>query len=122
MALADPQSVTIAGVAVSLPRVSTSGGVSVYQSADGNTKLTVTTTTGRRFRRTARLDHKKVAGDPLVPATNTTFSMSTFLMYDVPPVGYTVAQQKEVGDALTGWANSGTGAANTTTKILGGES
>lgn len=122
MALADPQSVTIGGTAISLPRVSSSGSTSVYQSADGNTKLTVTSSTGRRFRRTARLDHKKIAGDPLVPATNTTFSMSAFLTYDVPPVGYTVAQQKEVGDGLTAWLNTGTGTANTTTKVLGGES
>lgn len=122
MALTDPQSITIAGVAVSLPRVSSSGSSSVYQSADGNTKLTVTSSTGRRYRRTARLEHKKIAGDPLVPATNTTFSMSCYVTYDVPPVGYTVAQQKEVGDGLTSWLASGTGAANSTTKILGGES
>lgn len=122
MALADPQSVTIAGTVISLPRVSQTGSTSVYASADGNTKLTVTSSTGRRARRTARLDHKKIAGDPLVPATNTTFSMSVFATYDVPPVGYTVAQQKEVGDGLTTWLTSGTGTANITTKILGGES
>lgn len=119
MSFADPQSVTIAGTAVSLPRISSGPSSSVYQSADGNTRLTVSHANGKRFRRTFRLQHQKIAGDPLVPATNTQFSMTAYAVVDVPRVGYSVAQQKEVVDALTGYMTATAGAS--VTKLLGGE-
>lgn len=119
MAFADPQSVTIAGTAVSLPRISSGPNSSVYQSADGNTRMTISHANGKRFRRTIRLQHQKIAGDPLVPTSNAQFSMTAYVVVDVPKVGYTIAQQKEVVDGLTAYLTATAGAS--TTKLLGGE-
>jgi hypothetical protein len=63
--------------------------------------------------------HSKVAPDPLFPAQNTPYSMSTTLVVDVPPVGYTVAEAKAVVDGLIAQLNASSGAL--ITKLLGGE-
>jgi len=116
----DPQSVTIKAVANSLPRVSVNGSASVYQKDDGNVKLTVSSAYGKRTRRTARIDFRKTAADPLFPAQNTPYSMSTYIVADVPTTGFTIVEQKQIIDALTAWLTASTGA--NVTKLLGGES
>nr|UJQ85138.1 MAG: hypothetical protein 2 [Leviviridae sp.] len=122
MALADPQSVTINAVAVSLPRTSQGVNTGAFTSADGAVKLTAThvqnNKTGR-YRRTARLDHSKIASDPLT-AENTEFSMSMSVIFDVPKRGYTVTEQKQVVDGFIAALNASSGAL--ITKLLGGES
>lgn len=119
MAFADPQSVTIAGVATSLPRTGSSDGAGKFSSNDGNVGLIVSSSTGRRNRRTIRLDHQKVAADPFTTGLNTKYTMSCYIVVDVPPVGYTVAQQKEIVDALTAYLTASSGAK--VTQLLGGE-
>lgn len=116
----DPQSVTINAVANSLPRVSTNGSTSVYQKDDGNVKLTVQHTAGKRVRRVARIDLRKTAPDALFPQQNSPYSMGIQLIVDVPPTGFTITEQKQLADALTGWATASSGA--NLTKLLGGES
>lgn len=116
----DPQTITINTVANTLPRVSTNGASSVYQKDDGNVKLTASHTTGKRTRRVARIDYRKTAADPLFPQQNTAFSMGIQLIVDVPTVGFTVTEQKQIADALLGWATATSGA--NLTKLLGGES
>ncbi len=118
--LTDPQSVTINAVAVSLPAVSRAANASVYQSNDGNTKLSISHNYGNRTRRTARLDFSKVAADPLVSAQNIKYSMSAYLVIDQPITGFTVAEAKQIVDALTAYLTASTGAK--VTNILGGES
>lgn len=116
----DPQSVTISSVANTLPRVSVNGSSSTYQKDDGNVKLTVSSAYGKRTRRTARLDFRKTAPDPLFPAQNTPYSMSTYIVCDVPVAGFSVSEQKQIVDALTAWLTASTGA--NVIKLLGGES
>jgi hypothetical protein len=116
----DPQSVTISSVANSLPRVSVNGSSSTYQKDDGNVKLTVSSSYGKRTRRTARLDFRKTAADPLFPAQNAPYSMSTYIVADVPVTGFSVSEQKQIIDALTAWLTASTGA--NVIKLLGGES
>jgi hypothetical protein len=116
----DPQSVTINAVANSLPRVTTRDNTSVYSKDDGNVKLTVSSAYGKRTRRTARIDFRKTAQDPLFPAQNTPYSMSTYIVADVPTSGFTIVEQKQIIDALTAWLTASTGA--NVTKLLGGES
>jgi hypothetical protein len=117
---ADPQSVTINAVATSLPAVVRAVNTSGYQSADGNVKLTVSHAYGNRNRRTARLDFSKIAADPLISAQNIKFSMSAYLVIDVPITGFTIVEQKQIVDALTAYLTASTGA--NVTRILGGES
>jgi len=119
MSFADPQSVTINTVANSLPRVSTNGSATSFQKDDGTVKLSVASSYGRRTRRTARIDHQKNAPDPLFPAQNKPYSMSIYVVADVPSVGYTVVEQKQIVDALTAWLTATSG--SNVTKLLGGE-
>jgi hypothetical protein len=119
MAFSDPQSITINAVPNSLPRVSSRDNAGIFSKDDGNVKLTVSNLYGKRTRRTARIDFRKVAADPLFPAQNTPYSMSFYVVVDVPPVGFSVTEQKQVIDGFIAWMNASSGAA--ITKILGGE-
>lgn len=119
MAFADPQSVTISGSANSLPRVSSGVNSGAFQKDDGSVKLTVSHAYGKRTRRTIRLDHSKVAPDPLISAQNIKYSMSAYIVMDMPQTGYTVAEAKAIGDALTAYLTASTGAR--LTQLLGGE-
>jgi len=116
----DPQSLTVNAVANALPRVSTTQNGAGYSTADGNLKLTISSAYGKRNRRTARVDFRKTAADPLFPAQNVPYSMSTYIVADVAPVGFSVVEQKQIIDALTAWLTASTGA--NVTKLLGGES
>lgn len=120
MAFADPQSLTINTVANSLPRVSVDKNASTYSKDDGNVKLTVSSAYGKRTRRTARVDFRKTAADPLFPSQNAPYSMSTYIVADVPVTGFTITEQKQIIDALTAWLTASSGA--NITKLLGGES
>lgn len=116
----DPQSITINAVAQSLPRTSIDKSSSVYTKDDGNVKLSVAHAYGKRVRRTARVDFRKTAADPLFPAQNTPYSMSCYIVADVPTTGFTITEQKQIVDALAAWLTASTGA--NVTKLLGGES
>lgn len=119
MAFADPQSVTINAVANSLPRISSSTNAGSFQKDDGTVALGVSHAYNKRIRHSVRLDHKKIAADPLQPSTNTLFSMSCYMVIDVPPTGYTVAEQKQIVDGLTAYLTASSGAR--VTQLLGGE-
>lgn len=119
MAFSDPQSVTIGGTAVSLPRTGSGVLDGVFTSNDGLSVLKVSHTKGRRNRHVIRLDVAKVAADPFQTSVNARYSMSAQLHVDVPLVGYTVAEQKAVVDALTAYLAASTGAR--VTQLLGGE-
>lgn len=89
MALSDPQSVKIGEEEISLPRVNTGNYSSTYESADGNTTLTLSTVENRRKRQVVRIDVKKITEDPFIPDQNREVSMSTYIVIDRPSVGYT---------------------------------
>jgi hypothetical protein len=116
----DPQSVTINAVAISLPRTSAGVATGAFQSADGYVRESVAHAYGKRTRRTWRIQHSKVVPDPLVPAQNTPYSMTFYVVADVPTVGYSVAEQKQVIDGFIAQLNASSGAL--ITKFLGGES
>lgn len=119
MAFADPQSVTI-GSAISLPRTSSSANAGQFTAADGNTLLAISHQyPGSRIRRSARLNFQKTAANPLNPSINSLFRMSCFLVVDLPLLGFTVTEQKQVVDGLTGWLTASSGAKET--QLLGGE-
>jgi hypothetical protein len=119
MSFSDPQSVTINAVANSLPRVSSGVNTGSFSKDDGNVKLSIAHQYGKRTRRTIRLDTSKVAADPLISSQNIKYSMSTYLVIDVPVTGYTVAEAKQVVDGLTAYLTASSGAK--VTQLLGGE-
>lgn len=118
--LADPQSITVNSVAISLPAVSRGADTSRYASADGNTKLTLQHSYGKRTRRVVRLDFKKIAADPLNAGLNLEFSGSCYLVFDLPVVGYTAAEAKLQSDGFLAYLTASSGAK--ITALLGGES
>ncbi len=119
MAFADPQSVTINAVAQSLPRISSGQNSGVFQKDDTTVKLSVSHAYGKRTRRQLRLDFSKIAADVFTPSVNLRQSMSVYVVVDVPTTGFTVAEQKQIVDALTGYLTASSGAR--TTQLLGGE-
>ena len=115
----DPQSVTISGTAVSLPRTAAGTNQGGFASNDGNVTLSVASSYGSKIRRTISLGHQKVAADPLLSGANNYYSMRTYLVVETPKVGYTVAEAKAVVDALVAYLSASTGAK--VTQLLGGE-
>lgn len=120
MAFTDPQSITISGTPISLPRVSTGNGTSSYQSADGLVTLSASSQYGKRTRRVLRIDHNKITADPFISTQNVKVGMSNYLVFDLPPAGYNNT------DALAVYAGFKALFTATSdaliTKLLGGES
>lgn len=120
MALAD-QSVTISGSAIALPRVGSNLTSGVFQSSDGLVKEVFShSRSGKRNRRLVRLDHRKVAADPFLTSVNAEYNMACYVVFDVPSIGYTVAEQKAVWDGFAAQLAASSGAL--VTKVLGSES
>jgi len=119
LAFTDPQSVTIGGVTSSLPRTGSGPNTGTFKSNDGLITLQVSSQYGKRTRRTLRLEHSKVAPDPLISSTNVKYSATVYMVVDTPVTGYTVAQQKEIVDAFAAFLTASSGA--NVTKLLGGE-
>lgn len=120
MALSDPQTITIGGVTSSLPRVSTQGNKSLYTSADGLITLSLAHAGSNRIRRVVRVDHAKITADPFIPAQNRRVSMSNYIVFDVPSVGYTLAEAQAV---WTGFKTQVTASSDALiVALLGGQS
>lgn len=118
MAYADPQAITINAISNTLPRTSSGVNSGAFTSNDGNVKLSVSHTYGKRVRRMLRLDHAKIAPDAF-SSQNLRHTMSSYLVIDTPVNGYTPAEAKQIVDGLVAYlaANSG----SSITKLLGGE-
>jgi hypothetical protein len=119
VAFSDPQTVTINAIDQTMPRTGSGQNSGTFTTNDGTVKLTVSHAYGKRNRRTIRIDHSKIAADPLL-SENMEFSMSTYLVVDVPTRGYTVTEAKQVVDGLLAYLSASSGA--NITKLLGGES
>lgn len=121
MALSDPKTVTINAVANSLARIpSNSLNSSVYSKDDGNVKMTVSQSYGKRKSVLVRFDFQKVAADPLISSTNIIYSMSVSFVINRPLTGYTIAEQKLNVEGALSFLTAASGA--DLTKVLGGES
>ena len=117
--LADPQSVTVGGSTISLPRTGADKGSADYTSVDGISQLRVAQTTNSTSRRTTiSLKTNKIAADPITTLNSRKSSIWT--ISNVAPIdGFTIV---ELRDQLIGLANSLTATTGAlTTKVLGGE-
>nr|QDH91363.1 MAG: hypothetical protein H2Bulk34143_000003 [Leviviridae sp.] len=122
MALTDPQSITISGTTTPLPRTFASGDESAYTSADGLIKLSISHNLVKqgRARRLLRIDHSKLTSDPFKPSENVKVNMANYVVFDVPPAGYTNTEVLAVYTGFKTLFTAGTDAI--ITKLLGGES
>jgi hypothetical protein len=96
MSFTDPLSVTIGGSTIALPRISVGDDESEYTSGDGLYQLTASHNYGKRTRRVLRIDANKVTPDPFRPSENVKVSMSNYIVFDLPPAGYTGAEAQAV--------------------------
>lgn len=120
MSFTDPLSVTISSSTIALPRISVGDDESEYASNDGNTHVLASHTYGKRTRRVVRIDSKKLAADPFKPAENVEVSMSHYWVWDLPPAGFTPAEQ--LATYIGFQAMLGASSNAMITKLLGGES
>lgn len=129
--LTDPISLTPGAAfhsgAVTLPRVSSQGSVSVYQAgplsvnAGSLLKVTASHQYGRRTRRVLRCDYTDNAGSTLITGTTSPRSMSAYVVFDVPANGaFPAADQAALFNGLKGTWSAATDAI--LLKLLNGES
>jgi hypothetical protein len=120
MSFTDPQTVTISGTTTPLPRVSVGDDESEYVSGDGLISLKASHDYGKRTRRMLRIDTSKMTSDPFRPAENVKVSMSCYIVFDLPPAGYSATEALAVYTGFKTQFTAGTDAL--ITKLLGGES
>jgi hypothetical protein len=120
MAFTDPISLTINAVALTLPKVSTEGNDTVYQTSDGLVVVSASHTYAKRNRHLLRIDHSKLTADPFIPTENVKVGMSNYLVFDVPTAGYTATEALQVYQGFKSWFTASSDAI--ITKLLGGES
>lgn len=114
---ADPQSVTINAVPISLPRVSIGTSEATYRSADETVQMRISHQASKgRKRRMVRLDQTVIAADPLT-AENASQKAGIYLVVDEPTFGFEDADLDYLADALIAWLTPANIA-----KLLGGES
>lgn len=120
MAFSDPQTVSVAGEALTLPRVSSGVNSGAFRYSDDYTLvLSVTHTEGKRNRHIARLKYERVLADPLQPALNIPVDMSVTLTVDTPKRGLDNEGIQDIVGGLVGWLTANTGA--NVVKLVGGQ-
>lgn len=117
--LADPQSITVGGSTISLPRTGVNGNLADYTSADGTTSLRIQQSTTKNTKRTSIvLRTAKIAADPIT-GVNSRVTATWSATCTQPLDGFSVTELK---DQLVGLATALTASsAAMTTKVLGGE-
>jgi len=114
----EPQSVLVSGASKSMNRVAFGDRKGVFDNPTTGHQLTVSHTSGKRNRRTVRLDITKTAADPLLDGVSKQYSMSAYLVIDHPLVGFTAAETEANAKAIVDWL----AVAGNLTKVVGGES
>jgi hypothetical protein len=119
MSFTDPTSVTVATVAKSLARVSTSDNKSTYRNSDGTIQLDVSHAYGRRNRSLLKFTFSKTAADPLVTGTNVVYSTSVQLILDRDKSGWTLTELTDQVVAMADYLKASSNA--NSIKFIGGE-
>ncbi|DAD50040.1 coat protein [ssRNA phage Gerhypos.1_8] len=102
----DPQSITVAGSAKSLPKILDNGLKSTYQMSDLTFKLRIEhTETGQRVQSMVRLDQRAIVADPLTSA-NTYANLGVWIVFNRPLSGFTTTQINDLVQALCSYMTS----------------
>jgi hypothetical protein len=101
----DPQSVTYATVAKSLPAIGRTDSESTYRLDDNGVKYTLTLSHQYKARNrvAARLRRDSFVSDPLVPANSMLASMTCSFTLDFPNTGLAGSDVQSLGKALVGF-------------------
>ncbi len=116
MAYSDPQSVTVAAVAKSLPRTGFGLTRGEFASSDRKYQLIISHETSNRYRHLAQLRLDDVVDNPLVDGQKVAASAWAHIVVDMPKNGLTAAAVADIANALVAWATP----ANIT-KLIAGE-
>lgn len=117
---ADPQTITINGVAKTLNRVAVGDMNATYRTADETVQLRISHKVAKnRVRRMARVDFTDIATDPLT-SEQSYQTVGVYQVIDEPKVGFEDATIQHVVTGLNTWMTANTNA--NTTKLLGSES
>ncbi len=117
--LADPQSVTVGGSTISLPRIGEDGNFTDYTSADGVTSLRITQTTSATLKRSSlTLRTAKIAADP-ISGLNSRKLANVSVSIARPVDGFTVTELKDQLVALATLLTASSAAI--AIRIIGGE-
>lgn len=116
---ADPQSITISGSAIPLPRTLTGTDTGKFISADQKTSLEVRTTRAGRTRSSVRLLQKKVTADPLVATTNVMVNDVLTLTINRPADGFSDSDVLAQAKGFIAWLTAGSDA--NLIKLIAGE-
>lgn len=105
---ADPQSVTYATVAKSLPAIGRIETQSTYRLNDSGVVYTLTLSHQfkNRQRSVARLVRDVIVTDPLAPAQNKAVSAACTMTIDWPNTGLSATDAQNLVNCLTGWMSS----------------
>lgn len=104
----DPQSVTVAGAAKSLPRVSSGDFNGQFRASDGAYTLSIKHTGGKRERSVARLDTRKIGANPLDPTKNLPYAHAAYVVLEAPPggQGFTSTELEDSLKTLSAYLNA----------------
>lgn len=104
----DPQSITYATVAKSLPAIGRTDVQSEYKLNDSGVvyDLVLSHQFAKRNRVVARLRRDAFASDPLVPSQNILASATATFTMDFPTSGLTVVDAQNLGNALVSFLTS----------------
>lgn len=116
--LADPQSITIDGDAITLPRVLTGTREGKFETFNAGISVE-TTAKNSRIRTVARFDQTKVTADPLVSTTNVVVNDSIALTINRPASGFSDDEVLKQVVGFIAWLTAGTNA--NLKKVIGGE-
>lgn len=117
---ADPQTITINAVPITLPRIGMSLDSGAFQKDDASYKESISHAYGKRTRRTIRLDAKKLGPDVMDSSLQVPYTMAVYAVVDVPTVGYSLVEQKQICDGFLAYLTASSGAK--VAQFLGGES
>lgn len=122
MAFTDPLSITVSGTTTPLPRTFSEGNEAKYTSADGLIAVSANHTLVKqgRERHLLRVDHSKLTANPFDSSENVKVNMAYYVVFDLPPAGYTDAEALAVYVGLNTLMTASSNAL--TAKLLGGES
>lgn len=100
MALADPQSITYDGTAISLPRTGQGNNEGTFTSSDGNYQLSVRHSYGSTNRHSVKITRKTLTASPTTPANNINTLSGVNITVTLPSQGVTVAEAQKLLKAL----------------------
>lgn len=120
--LSDPQTVTINAVGQTLNRVTSGENKGAFRKDDGLVRLSVSHSypSGKGASRLVKLEHDKIASDPLMAGQSVPTGMSVHMVIQTPSVGYTLTEAKQVCDGFLSYLTASSGAI--VTELLNGES